>query len=171
MRELLLKAKKISEIFHDRDKLVDPALIRFLNEEYSNIIIEGMQANPPPILVKGKRGKQKHPHSRNLLERMQNHQTEILLFLTNPLVPFDNNLAERDIRMPKLKMKISGLFRSENGAQAFSRIRSYVSTMQKNDVSIIDGLIMAVSGEPWIPDFQEKTHSIFFSTSQEPVLA
>ena len=171
MRELLLKAKKISEIFHDRDKLVDPALIRFLNEEYSNIIIEGMQANPPPIPVKGKRGKQKQPHSRNLLERMQDHQTEILLFLTNPLVPFDNNLAERDIRMPKLKMKISGLFRSENGAQAFSRIRSYVSTMQKNDVSIIDGLIMAVSGEPWIPDFQEKTHSIFFSTSQEPVLA
>ena len=116
MRELLLKAKKISEIFHDGDKLVHPILIKFLNQEYLNIILEGMQANPPPIPIKGKKGKRKQPHSRNLLERMQKYQKEILLFLTNPRVPFDNNLAERDIRMPKLKMKISGLFRSENGA-------------------------------------------------------
>lgn len=171
MRELLLKAKKISEIFHDKDKLVDPSLIKFLNEEYSNIIIEGMQANPPPKPIKGKRGRRKQPHSRNLLERMQNHQTEILFFLTNPLVPFDNNLAERDIRMPKLKMKISGLFRSENGAQAFSRIRSYVSTMQKNEISIIDGLMKAAIGEPGIPDYSENNHPTLVSTNQELALA
>ena len=95
---------------------------------------------------------------------MQNHQTEILLFLTNPLVPFDNNLAERDIRMPKLKMKISGLFRSENGALAFSRIRSYVSTMQKNEISIIDGLMKAAIGEPWIPDYSENNHPTLVQT-------
>ncbi|PWR69547.1 IS66 family transposase [Methanospirillum stamsii] len=171
MRELLLKAKKISEIFHDKDKLVGPSLIKFLNEEYSNIIIEGMQANPPPTPIKGKRGRRKQPHSRNLLERMQNHQTEILLFLTNPLAPFDNNLAERDIRMPKLKMKISGLFRSEKGAQAFSRIRSYVSTMQKNEISIIDGLMKATMGDPWIPDYSQKNHPTLVSTNQELALA
>ena len=91
---------------------------------------------------------------------MQKHQNEILLFVINPLVPFDNNLAERDIRMPKLKMKISGLFRSENGAIAFSRIRSYISTMQKNDISIIDGLIRAAYGEPWIPDYSDNTQYI-----------
>lgn len=134
----MLKAKKISKIFYDRDKLIDPAQIKFLNEEDSNIIIEGMQANHPPITVKGKRGKQKQSHSRNILKQMQNHENEILFFLTNPLAPFDNILAERDIRMPKFKMKRSGLFRSENGALAYCRIRIYVSIMQKNDISIID---------------------------------
>lgn len=171
MRGLLLKAKKISEIFHDGDKLVHPRLIEFLNQEYSNIILEGMQVNPPPTPIKGKRGKRKQPHSRNLLERMQKYQAEILLFLTNPLVPFDNNLAERDIRMPKLKMKISGLFRSENGAQAFSRVRSYVSTMQKNDLSIIDGLVSAAIGVPWMPELSEKTHPILISTIKTQILA
>lgn len=101
---------------------------------------------------------------------MQNHQKEILLFLTNPLVPFENNLAERDIRMPKLKMKISRLFRSENGALAFCRIRSYVFTMQKNDISIIDGLIMATMGKPWIPNGSGITQYPLVFSSQEPVL-
>ncbi|WP_373839724.1 transposase [Methanospirillum sp.] len=62
-------------------------------------------------------------------DRMQKYQTKIRLFLTNFLIPFDNNLAGRDIRMPKLKMKISGIFRSEKGALVFCRIRSYLSTM------------------------------------------
>ena len=163
MREVLIKAKKISEIFHNKDQLVPDRLITYLNQEYSNIILEGLNANPPPIPIIGKKGKQKQPHSRNLLERMQKYQNEILLFVTNPLVPFDNNLAERDIRMPKLKMKISGLFRSENGALAFARIRSYISTMQKNNISIIEGLIKATNGEPWIPDHSKKTQSISVS--------
>jgi hypothetical protein len=167
MRVILIKAKKISEIFHNKDQLVPDKLITYLNQEYSNIILEGLQANPPPLPVKGKKGKTKQPHSRNLLERMQKHQNEILLFVTNPLVPFDNNLAERDIRMPKLKMKISGLFRSEKGALAFSRIRSYISTMQKNDISIIDGLIKATNGESWIPENYKITQSIPVSNSTE----
>lgn len=171
MRILLLKAKKISEIFHIKDKLVPPRLIEFLNQEYSIIILEGMQANPPPIPIKGKRGKRKQPHSRNLLERMQKYQTDILLFTANPMVPFDNNLAERDIRMPKLKMKISGLFRSEKGAQAFSRIRSYVSTMQKNDVSIYNGLIKAAIGHPWMPDNSENIQHIPILSFQDPAFA
>ena len=156
MRILLLKAKKISEIFHQKEELVPDKLIKYLDEEYSNLIIEGLQNNPPPIPILGKKRKRKQPHSRNLLERMQKYQYEILLFVRNPQVPFDNNLAERDIRMPKLKMKISGLFRSENGATAFSKIRSYVSTMKKNNISIINGLIMAANGKPWIPDYSKK---------------
>ena len=171
MRTHLIKAKKISEIFHNKDQLVPEILVKHLNEEYSNIILEGLYANPPPIPIKGQKGRRKQPHSRNLLERMQKHQNEILLFVINPLVPFDNNLAERDIRMPKLKMKISGLFRSENGAIAFSRIRSYISTMQKNDISIIDGLIQAANGEPWIPDYSDNTQYIPESFIQEPVFA
>ena len=68
-------------------------------------------------------------------------------------------------------MKISGLFRSENGAIAFFRIRSYISTMQKNDISIIDGLIRAANGEPWIPDYSDNTQYIQESFIQEPVFA
>jgi len=151
MRSLLVKAKKISELFHQKDELVPDILIQQISEEYSNYIFEGLKANPPPKPIKGKRGKTRQPHARNLLVRMQKYQNEILLFLVNPLVPFDNNQAERDIRMPKLKMKVSGLFRSEDGATAFSRIRSYVSTMQKNDVSVIDGIIAASKGRPWMP--------------------
>lgn len=63
----------------------------------------------------------------------------------------DNNLAERDIRMVKLKMKISGAFRSNRGADAFCMLRSYISTMKKQNVSIIDGLIIASMGNPWLP--------------------
>jgi hypothetical protein len=171
MRILLLKAKKISEIFHQKEELVPDILIKYLNEEYSNLILEGLHANPPPIPIPGKKGKRKQPHSRNLLERMQEYQNEILLFIKNPLVPFDNNLAERDIRMPKLKMKISGLFRSENGAKAFSNIRSYVSTMKKNNISIIDGLIMAANGKPWVPDYSENPQYNPVSVPSEPALA
>ena len=68
-------------------------------------------------------------------------------------------------------MKISGLFRSENGTIAFSRIHSYTLTMQKNDISIIDGLIRAANGEPWIPDYSDNTQYIQESFIQEPVFA
>ena len=73
--------------------------------------------------------------------------------------------------MPKLKIKISGLFQSENWAIAFSRIRSCISTMQKNDISIIDGIIRAANGEPWIPDYSNNTQYIQESFIQEPVFA
>jgi hypothetical protein len=91
----------------------------------------------------------------------------VLLFVTNPLVSFDNNLAERDIRMSKLKMRISGLSRSENVALGFSRIRIYISKRQKNNISIIDGLTKATNEESWIPEHSKVTQSIPVSSSPE----
>ncbi|PWR69871.1 IS66 family transposase [Methanospirillum stamsii] len=162
MRTLLVQAKKTAEIFAEKGKIVPNILLKHFDERYAELIAEGLDANPPPDRIVGTQGKVKKTHSRNLLERLQAHQDEILRFLHDLQVPFDNNLAERDIRMPKLKMKISGLFRSEEGAMAFSRIRSYVSTMQKNDLSVIDGLMKAAIGDPWMPD---GTHICYFGKS------
>ncbi|WP_181391843.1 IS66 family transposase [Methanospirillum lacunae] len=96
-------------------------------------------------------GEKKQVTALNLLDRLNKHQDDILRFLYDPLVPFDNYQAKRDIRMAKLKMKISGAFRSNKGTDTFCKHRSYITTMKKQRVSIIDGLILASMGEPWLP--------------------
>ncbi|MDP3903633.1 MAG: IS66 family transposase, partial [Methylococcaceae bacterium] len=83
---------------------------------------------PDPQKIPGQRGRTKRSKSRNLLERLINYETETLRFLTDPEVPFTNNQGESDIRMTKLHQKISGCFRSQEGAGTFCRVRSYLST-------------------------------------------
>jgi transposase len=123
---------------------------------YAAILEQGFEANPIPIPladVPKKRGRPKRSPPRNLLERLRSQQAAVLCFMDDFEVPFDNNQAERDLRMMKLKQKISGCFRSEDGAKMFCRIRDYLSTLRKQDRKILNALIALFSGnpEPLIP--------------------
>jgi transposase len=123
---------------------------------YAAILEQGFEANPipiPPADAPKKRGRPKRSPPRNLLERLRSQQAAVLGFMNDFEVPFDNNQAERDLRMMKLKQKISGCFRSDDGAKMFCRIRGYLSTLRKQDRNILNALIALFSGipEPLIP--------------------
>jgi transposase len=98
-----------------------------------------------------KRGPTKKTKAQNLLIRFIDHKSEILKFMHTLSVPFDNNLAERDIRMLKVQQKISGTFRTQKGAKYFCRIRAYISTAKKNGINVLTAINNAVRGEPFIP--------------------
>jgi len=98
-----------------------------------------------------RRGRIRQSFTRNLLTRLQQHADQVWRFIADHRVPFDNNQAERDIRMPKLKQKISGCFRSVSGMRAFCTIRSYLATLRKQGRSLIDALAAAFAGCPVSP--------------------
>jgi len=117
---------------------------------YTRFLNEGLLANPPSPPT-GKRGRPKQTPARNLLERLETHRTAVLAFMHDFTVPFDNNQAERDLRMLKVKQKVSGCFRSPEGADYFCRIRGYLSTLRKQEYSILDGLTSVFTGQPYMP--------------------
>lgn len=95
----------------------------------------------------GKRGRQKRSKARNLLERLIHYEDDVLRFMENLIVPFTNNQGENDLRMTKVQQKISGCFRSMEGAQMFCRIRGYLSTCRKHGVSASEALTLLFQGE------------------------
>lgn len=117
---------------------------------YQTIIAAGHHTNPPPAPT-GKRGRPKRTKAANLLLRLDTHTSDVLRFATDFGVPFDNNLAERDIRMVKVHQKISGGFRSTQGAQAFLALRSYLSTATKHGVNQLEALQQLFNHNAWIP--------------------
>jgi len=117
---------------------------------YTRYLNEAVRANPPPKPT-GQRGRPKQTPARNLLDRLETHRAAILAFLHDFRVPFDNNQAERDLRMLKVKHKVSGCFRSPEGADDFCRIRGYISTLRKQGYSILDGLTSVFAGQPYLP--------------------
>jgi transposase len=128
-----------------------PEQLQAFESRYQAILDEGFKANPklaPPPESAKRRGRPKQSPARNLLERLQSHSDSVLGFMRDFAVPFDNNQAERDIRMMKLKQKISGSFRSSDGAIMFARIRGYLSTLRKQGQNVLDALIDLFARKP-----------------------
>ena len=160
MKELLLlmkaeveQAKALGQ--HALDILVLAGFLR----RYDEILAEGYLANPPPAPPKkseqGKRkpGRAKQSPARNLLDRLSQGKWMVLRFLHDFAVPFDNNQAERDLRMIKVQQKVSGCFRTEQGVVMFCRIRSYLSTLRKQGIDLFSALEHTFLGHPVLPAF------------------
>ena len=120
---------------------------------YETIVRTGYAENPPAEPPPGpkRRGRRKQSKARNLLDRFRDHPESILAFMRDFAVPFDNNQSERDLRMMKLRQKVSGTFRSFEALESFCRIRGYVSTARKNGVNALDALQRAFHGNPFVP--------------------
>ena len=110
-------------------------------------------------MPKGKRGKQKQREGKNLLDRMKEKQDCVLRFMYDFSVSFTNNFGEQDIRMVKLKQKVSDCFRKFNGGQIFCRIRSYISTARKQGWNIWDALADAIKGSPHLLEVDQPSCS------------
>jgi transposase len=152
----LLKAihQDVKQTRVSSNHLEAPQLTRY-EAQYETILLEGFRANPPPAEDEArpkKRGKRKQSPSKNLLDRLQQYKTEVLRFMYDFRVPFDNNQGERDIRMMKVKQKVSGTFRTKAGAKQFCRIRGYLSTARKQRLNVLDALTRAFQGSPFLPD-------------------
>lgn len=153
MIDLLLEIKRTAEERRSIDSWLDPDEVERFEVRYDQIIKKGMLENPPPKTpdLSKKRGRKKQTAAKNLVDRLSEYHREVLAFMYDPKVPFDNNLAERDIRMVKVQQKVSGTFRSKRGADSFCRIRGYISTARKNSVAVLDAIQGAFEGKPYVP--------------------
>ena len=152
MKTLLLDINKEVD---EADGALEPNRAEVRLGHYRELLRAGDVECPPRIRAQDdkRRGRLKRSKSRNLLERLTDFESEILLFMTLTIAVFTNNQGERDIRMTKVQQKISGCFKSRAGANSFCRIRSYLSTCMKHGVTPTDALRLLFKGE-W-PEFLE----------------
>jgi len=151
MRGLLLEIKEAAtQARASHAAQLEPALIESFRVRYDTLLHQGHAAHPPSPPT-GRAGRRKQSPAHNLVLRLQKHADEVLAFMYDVEVPFDNNLAERDLRMLKTQQKISGGFRSRGGADVFCRIRSYISTVRKQCLPLLEALRSVFCGTPLMP--------------------
>ena len=143
---LLIKMKKV------KDKAVEAGKETLsyyhyhkFDKRYDELIKQAREKNPLPVTAEKKRGRKKKGKILALVERFDNYKASVCLFIHNFMVPFDNNQAERDLRMIKVKTKVSGCFRSEEGARDYLKIMSYVGTAHKQGHNAYDAIRKAIS--------------------------
>jgi transposase-like protein len=157
MIDLLIEIKKgVESAKASGEQALSSEQLSDFRTRYDQIVADGLAVNPSPQRTEeqtGKRGRIKQTPAKNLLDRLRDHPDKVLAFMYDFKVPFDNNLAERDIRMAKLKEKISGSFRSDSGSSAFCQVRSYISTAHKNRQPILNAIYLALTNSPFTPAF------------------
>ena len=151
MTELLLNAQRLSAAARQQGRPLDADTIAAFTTVYFDIVRAGEQLNPPKLKPDGKRGRCKQSDAYNLLGRFRLHAESVLRFIADADVPFSNNIAERAVRMPKVKQKISGCFRTLAGADNFCTIRSCLDTLRKQGHSMLEVLRRAFTGDHIMP--------------------
>lgn len=140
MIKLLLEIKEKTDKEKLKGRLIPEKERRYYESRFKRIVREGIKDNPYPVTKKKKRGRKKKGKIRCLLDRFKSRIHQVLAFMNELIVPFDNNQAERDVRMAKLYQKVSGCFRTMAGAIDFLRTRSWLSTLRKNKQNVIGSL-------------------------------
>jgi transposase len=147
---LLLRMKKTKEkLLLQNLKGPSPYFLKKYAYSYDEIVAEGAAHNPMPVPEVRRKGRAKRGKVRALVDRLILHKDKFLLFFSDFRVPFDNNQAERDIRMLKVKQKVSGCFRTMKGAENFTAIMSYIGTARKHGLSAFQAIKDALLGNPF----------------------
>ncbi len=144
MRQLLVKINDTCE-----QKVADKIQAKAFRDQYRAILRVADKECPAPVRAPDdkRRGRLKKSKSRNLLERLRDYEDDVLRFMEEPDVPFTNNHGENEIRMTKVQQKISGCFRSMEGAKIFCRVRGYLNTCRKNNVTAQEAMTLLFNGE------------------------
>lgn len=155
LKALLREMKAATDQARSQGQLhLAPAVCADFLERYQALLDAGLAANPPPPEQRrrpGQRGRLAQSPARNLLERLLLQRDEVLAFLDDLAIPFDNNQAERDLRDLKVQQKVSGCFRSDWGADAYARIRGYLATLRKQGHALLAALDTLFAGCPLYP--------------------